>query len=101
MKDGCSVILPMRGRKVNSVSMRYRPKTLTQKKGGRYIAQTYHFDFFHPGWVQILAAEQTITISDWCQGTADAVRKHLLDIQGSAKEVLILADDQLYRMDYA
>ena len=67
----------------------------------RHIAQTYHFDFFHPGWVQTLAAEQTITISDWYQGTADAVRKHMLDIQGSTKEVLILAGDQLYRMDYA
>ncbi len=67
----------------------------------RHIAQTYHFDFFHSGWVQTLAAEQTITISDWYQGTADAVRKHMLDIQGSTKEVLILAGDQLYRMDYA
>ncbi|MGF1614380.1 MAG: sugar phosphate nucleotidyltransferase [Gammaproteobacteria bacterium] len=67
----------------------------------RHIAQTYHFDFFHPGWVQILAAEQTATISDWYQGTADAVRKHAGDIRASdAKEVLILAGDQLYRMDY-
>lgn len=68
----------------------------------RHIAQTYHFDYFHPGWVQILAAEQTETISDWYQGTADAVRKHVGDIRGSdADEVLILAGDQLYRMDYA
>jgi glucose-1-phosphate adenylyltransferase len=68
----------------------------------RHIAQSYHFDYFHPGWVQVLAAEQTETISDWYQGTADAVRKHAGDIRAcDAKEVLILAGDQLYRMDYA
>lgn len=68
----------------------------------RHIAQTYHFDFFHRGWIQILAAEQTATISDWYQGTADAVRKHLDDINSiNAKDMLILAGDQLYRMDYS
>lgn len=68
----------------------------------RHIAQTYHFDFFHSGWVQILAAEQTAAISDWYQGTADAVRKHMGDIRSiDAKDVLILAGDHLYRMDYS
>lgn len=68
----------------------------------RHIAQTYHFDFFHAGWVQILAAEQKESISDWYQGTADAVRKHLDDIKSDdAKDILILAGDHLYRMDYA
>jgi glucose-1-phosphate adenylyltransferase len=68
----------------------------------RHIAQTYHFDYYHPGWVQILAAEQTAATSDWYQGTADAVRKHLGDIRASeAEDVVILAGDQLYRMDYA
>ncbi len=68
----------------------------------RHIAQTYHFDFFHRGWIQILAAEQTDTISDWYQGTADAVRKHMGDISSiDAKDVLILAGDHLYRMDYS
>ena len=82
----------------------HRVAVLTQFNSvslNRHIAQTYHFDFFHSGWVQILAAEQTTTISDWYQGTADAVRKHLLDIQGNTKEVLILAGDHLYRMNYA
>lgn len=66
-----------------------------------HIARTYVFDAFHPGWVQILAAEQTPRSEDWYQGTADAVRKHLVDIQASdAKYVLILAGDHLYRMDY-
>jgi glucose-1-phosphate adenylyltransferase len=68
----------------------------------RHIAQTYHFDFFHAGWVQILAAEQTTTISDWYQGTADAVRKHLDYIRASnASDVLVLAGDHLYRMNYS
>ncbi len=67
----------------------------------RHIARTYVFDTFHPGWVQILAAEQTPQSEDWYQGNADAVRKHLIDIQSSgAKYVLILAGDHLYRMDY-
>ncbi|GAB4495876.1 MAG: glucose-1-phosphate adenylyltransferase [Anaerolineales bacterium] len=67
----------------------------------RHITQTYNFDAFHPGWVQILAAEQTPTSSDWYQGTADAVRKQINEIQSSrAKYVLILAGDHLYRMDY-
>ena len=68
----------------------------------RHIAQTYHFDFFHRGWIQILAAEQTATISDWYQGTADAVRKHMEDIRSiDARDVLILAGDHLYSMDYS
>lgn len=68
----------------------------------RHISQTYHFDFFHDGWVQILAAEQTLTSADWYQGTADSVRKQLFEIQATgAKDVLILAGDHLYRMNYS
>lgn len=68
----------------------------------RHIAQTYHFDFFHDGWIQILAAEQTMTSADWYQGTADAVRKQLFEIEVTgAKDVLILAGDHLYRMNYS
>ncbi len=67
----------------------------------RHISQTYLFDRFHGGWVQILAAEQTPQSADWYQGTADAVRKQLLEIQATeAKYVLVLAGDHLYRMDY-
>lgn len=67
----------------------------------RHITRTYNFDSFHQGWVQIWAAEQTIESADWYQGTADAVRKQLLEIQATgAKYVLILAGDHLYRMDY-
>lgn len=67
----------------------------------RHITHTYHFDSFHRGWVQILAAEQTPQSKDWYQGTADAVRKQLFEIKSTGAEyVLILAGDHLYRMDY-
>ena len=67
----------------------------------RHISNTYQFDAFHTGWVQILAAEQTMDNVGWYQGTADAVRKQLFEIQATAEYVLILAGDHLYRMDYA
>lgn len=68
----------------------------------RHISQTYAFDAFHRGWVDILAAEQTPSSTDWYQGTADAVRKQLFEIKSTgAPYVLILAGDHLYRMDYA
>jgi glucose-1-phosphate adenylyltransferase len=67
----------------------------------RHIHRTYNRDIFTPGWVQILAAEQTYRSGDWYQGTADAIRKQLHEIgQAGAKYVLILAGDHLYRMDY-
>ncbi len=67
----------------------------------RHITQTYTFDEFHEGWVQILAAEQTLRSTDWYQGTADAVRKQLVEIRSAqADYTLILAGDHLYRMDY-
>jgi glucose-1-phosphate adenylyltransferase len=68
----------------------------------RHITRTYNFDSFHTGWVQVWAAEQTVASSDWYQGTADAVRKQLLQIRTTkAKYVLILAGDHLYRMDFS
>ena len=68
----------------------------------RHITSTYNFDAFHSGWVQVWAAEQTMAHTDWYQGTADAVRKQLLQIVSARCDyVLILAGDHLYRMDYA
>ena len=67
----------------------------------RHVVQTYRFDMFSNGYVQILAAQQTLESTDWYQGTADAVRQNLrrfLDM--NSKYILILAGDQLYRMDY-
>ncbi len=68
----------------------------------RHINQTYNFDNFHTGFVEILAAEQTpVFTQGWYQGTADAIRKQLFQIKSSrAKYVLVLAGDHLYRMDY-
>lgn len=67
----------------------------------RHIRATYNFDVFHRGFVEILAAQQTLTRSDWYQGTADAVRQNLAYIDREDVDyVLILSGDQLYRMDY-
>jgi glucose-1-phosphate adenylyltransferase len=71
----------------------------------RHVYRTYKFDNFGGGWVQILAAEQTLaeeSASDWFQGTADAVRKQLIHIRREdPSEALILSGDHLYRMDYS
>jgi glucose-1-phosphate adenylyltransferase len=68
----------------------------------RHISQTYTFDNFTRGWVQIFAAEQRDLSFEWYQGTADAVRKQLLEIESTYLDfALILAGDHLYRMDYS
>jgi glucose-1-phosphate adenylyltransferase len=83
----------------------YRVAVLTQYNSvslHRHINRTYAFDAFHTGWVQIWAAEQSISNTDWYQGSADAVRKQLFEIKSTgAPYVLVLAGDHLYRMDYA
>jgi glucose-1-phosphate adenylyltransferase len=68
----------------------------------RHIRQTYRFDRFDAGFVEILAAQQTEeTGTDWYQGTADAVRKNMRYLEQPGIEyVMILSGDQLYRMDY-
>ncbi len=67
----------------------------------RHIMQTYQFDTFTDGFVDILAAAQTPKGSDWFQGTADAVRATLHHITYyDADQMLILSGDHLYRMDY-
>jgi glucose-1-phosphate adenylyltransferase len=67
----------------------------------RHIQRTYSRDMFTEGWVQILAAEQTPRGTGWYQGTADAVRQQLMEIESARTEyVLILAGDHLYNMDY-
>lgn len=67
----------------------------------KHIVQTYKFDMFNGGFVDILAAEQTPESSSWFQGTADAVRrslKHLIPYE-DAKYIIVLSGDQLYQMD--
>ena len=67
----------------------------------RHIAVGYRFDQFSRGFIEVLAAEQTMQNRDWFQGTADAVRQHLHRfIDRDYEYFLILAGDQLYRMNY-
>src|SRR5437867_6720300 len=67
----------------------------------RHISQSYQFDQFSGGFVEILAAEQTLTDTSWYQGTADAVRKNLVHFLNHDFEyMVILSGDQLYRIDF-
>lgn len=67
----------------------------------RHISQSYKFDHFSGGFVELLAAEQTFSDTSWYQGTADAVRKNLVHLLNHDFDyVLILSGDQLYRMDF-
>jgi glucose-1-phosphate adenylyltransferase len=67
----------------------------------RHIANTYKFDAFASGFIDLLAAEQTDSRDgDWFRGTADAVRKCMKHIgRESWSSLVILSGDQLYRMD--
>ena len=68
----------------------------------RHIRRAYAFDAYSGGFVEILAAQQTLGSSDWYQGTADAVRQNIRYLlQADVEYVLILSGDQLYRMNFA
>ncbi len=68
----------------------------------RHIANTYKFAPFSRGFVEVLAAQQTNEAADWYQGTADALRQNLRYLSAdSARDLLILSGDGLYRMNYA
>ena len=67
----------------------------------RHIQDTYRFDPFGGGRVDILSAEQTEKGDNWYQGTADAVRQNIHHFASVDYDyVLILSGDQLYRMDF-
>lgn len=67
----------------------------------RHISQSYKFDQFSSGFVEILAAEQTFSDTSWYQGTADAVRKNMIHFLNHPFDyLLVLSGDQLYRMDF-
>jgi glucose-1-phosphate adenylyltransferase len=67
-----------------------------------HISQTYHFDQFNPGSVDVLTPQ----IDEhgrqlFFEGTADAVRKNLPTIlKSSADYFLILSGDQLYNIHF-
>lgn len=67
----------------------------------RHVSQSYKFDHFSGGFVELLAAEQTFSSTSWYQGTADAVRKNLMHFKNNNFDyALILSGDQLYQMDF-
>ncbi len=66
-----------------------------------HIKNSYHFDIFSKGFVDILAAEQNMENENWYQGTADAVRQSMKHMEKYEYEyILILSGDQLYQMDF-
>ena len=69
----------------------------------RHIGRTYHLagGGFSQGFVEVLAAQQTLNNPSWFEGTADAVRKYLwLFAEWDVDQYLILSGDHLYRMNY-
>ncbi len=68
----------------------------------RHIAQTYRFDAFRGGFVDILAAEQSLDQPRLVPGHrrrgAPEPRRRLID-DNQPSDVLILSGDQLYLMD--
>ncbi|MCQ2591710.1 MAG: glucose-1-phosphate adenylyltransferase [Treponema sp.] len=66
----------------------------------QHITNSYNFDRFSGGFVEILAAEQTLEHSGWYEGTADAVRKNFIHFKSQKPtHYVILSGDQLYKMD--
>ncbi|MCO6489415.1 MAG: glucose-1-phosphate adenylyltransferase [Phaeodactylibacter sp.] len=67
----------------------------------QHIKNTYNFDMFSHGFVDILAAELTPSSDQWFQGTADAVRQCMHHLERHPHDyILILSGDQLYQMDF-
>jgi glucose-1-phosphate adenylyltransferase len=66
-----------------------------------HIKNSYNFDIFTRGFVDILAAEQTPGSKEWFQGTADAVRQSRKHYERHDFDyLLLLSGDQLYQMDF-
>ncbi len=66
----------------------------------RHVRRTYRLDNFSKGFVEILAAEQSMENTDWFQGTCDAVRQCLKHFtRKNIDQILILSGDQLYTAD--
>ena len=69
----------------------------------RHISRVYNCmgSYYKPGFVEVLAAQQSQDNKTWFQGTADAVRQYQwLFNDSGCDEYLILSGDHLYRMDY-
>src|SRR6186713_1640768 len=46
----------------------------------QHITRSYNFDVFGGGFVELLAAQQTMDSTSWYEGTADAIRRNLMYI---------------------
>jgi len=71
----------------------------------KHISRTYKMEPFSKGFIEIMAAEQSWEspegITDWFQGTADAVRRGLKHFNDPAiKYIMVLSGDQLYKMNF-
>lgn len=67
----------------------------------KHISRSYKLDPYSGGFVDIIAADQTMENMGWFQGTADAVRRSLKHFNHPAcKYILVLSGDQLYKMDF-
>ncbi len=67
----------------------------------KHITRTYKLDAFSQGFVEIMAAEQSMENTNWFQGSADAVRRCLKHFNyPGTKYILVLSGDQLYTMDF-
>jgi glucose-1-phosphate adenylyltransferase len=67
----------------------------------KHVTRTYKLDSFGQGFVEIMAADQTVESADWFQGSADAVRRCMRHFNDpGTKYILVLSGDQLYKMDF-
>jgi len=68
----------------------------------KHINRTYKMDSFTKGFIEIMAAEQSMDDTNWFQGTADAVRRCLKHFNNPHIEhIFVLSGDQLYKMNLA
>lgn len=66
----------------------------------KHVSRTYNMDPYTKGFIEIMAAEQSMDDTTWFQGTADAVRRCFKHFTNPAIQyIFILSGDQLYKMD--
>src|SRR5690349_20916571 len=56
----------------------------------RHISQSYMFDHFSGGFVEILAAEHKFSDTSWYKGTADAVRRIMIHFMNHDCDYLLI-----------
>jgi glucose-1-phosphate adenylyltransferase len=66
----------------------------------QHILETYRFDLFKEGGIELLCPEEETDKKIWFEGTADAIRKNLHHlVKAPVDYYLILSGDQLYNID--